>query len=155
MIDGKANLGWLRNIVHSLTQQIIRGYIGYWLAYVALRPDTTPRLVSYPYYTKLAQAGDKTAFRYYYMNIERFLKDERGGNMISGSVSIDDKTIEGSCTEYIPGFHRTIAAWFDDAKARSMTRLKISGFVNNVSEIYTPADAEKFGAFKPAPCPRG
>ena len=52
------------------------------MAYVSVRPDGNPRPVSYPYYTKLASAGDRTFFRHCDMNIEDFLEDERGGNII-------------------------------------------------------------------------
>ena len=44
LIDGKPSFGWQRNMIHSLTQQITRGDLGYWLAYVALRPDGNPPL---------------------------------------------------------------------------------------------------------------
>lgn len=79
LIDGKPNFGWQRNMIHSITQQAIRVDLGYWLAYVALRPDGNPRLVSYPYYTKLASGGDRTFFRHCDMNIDRFLSEGRGG----------------------------------------------------------------------------
>lgn len=49
LIDGKPNFGWQRSMIHSLTQQVIRADIGYWMSYVALRPDGNPWLVSYPY----------------------------------------------------------------------------------------------------------
>lgn len=114
LIDGKPNFGWQRNTIHSLTQQTIRADIGYWLAYVALRLDGNSRLVSYSYYTKLASAGDCTFFRHCDMNLEPFLKDGRGANIIQGSVSLDDETVEGGCTEIVPGFHRRIADLWED-----------------------------------------
>ena len=70
LIDGKPDYGWQRNMIHSLTQQIIRGDLEYWLVYVALRPDGNPCLVSYPYYKKLTRAGDQTYFRHCDMNID-------------------------------------------------------------------------------------
>ena len=39
-----------KNAIHSLTQQIIRGDLGYWLAYVALRPHVSSRTISYRQY---------------------------------------------------------------------------------------------------------
>ena len=38
-IGGQSNLGWLRNMLYGVTQQIIRQDLGHWLAYVAARPD--------------------------------------------------------------------------------------------------------------------
>ena len=70
-----------------------------------------PRLVSYPYFTKLATAGDTTFFRHCDMTTESYLKDGRRANVIQGLVSLDNKTVEGGCTESIPGFHRRIADW--------------------------------------------
>ena len=59
---GKPNLGWVRTMLYSLTQQAIRGDLEYWILYVALRADGNPRLVSYPYYTKYAAGEDSTVF---------------------------------------------------------------------------------------------
>ena len=41
---------WQKNTIHSLTQQIIRGDLGYWLAYVALQPRISCRTISYRQY---------------------------------------------------------------------------------------------------------
>lgn len=45
------------------------------LSCVMLRPESNPCFVSYPYYTKLASAGDGTFFRHCDMNIEIYLND--------------------------------------------------------------------------------
>lgn len=133
LIDGKPNFGWQRNMIHSLTQQAIRANIGYWLACVALRPDGNPRLVSYPYYTKLASAGDRTFFRHCDMNIDNVLNDGCGAEIIQGLVSLDEETLEGGCTEITPGFHRRIAEWWEDVLKRptasKLKYLKRSGHV--------------------------
>ena len=47
--NNRTNKGWLRTMYHSLTQQIIRQDLEYWLLYACLRPDRNPRLVSYPF----------------------------------------------------------------------------------------------------------
>ena len=102
-------LRWQRNMIHPLTQQIIRADLGYWLSYVALRPDGNPRHVSYPYYTKWSNAGDHTFFQNCDMNVKQFLATGRGANItqgmsfrcvraggyakkILGSMSLDDET---------------------------------------------------------------
>jgi hypothetical protein len=38
-VNGNPNRGWLRTMMYSLTQQMIRQDIGYWAIYVGLRPD--------------------------------------------------------------------------------------------------------------------
>ena len=57
------------------------------------------------------------------MNIERFLIDCRGQNIIQGSVSLDDGTVERGCAEIVPGFHRRIAVWRDGVVKHAGTRL--------------------------------
>ena len=86
------------------------------------------------------------------MNIDKYLGTGRGANIIQGSVSLDDETIEGGCTEIVPGFHRNIAHWWDAVNERMSTarsrRLEKSGHVKNVSNIYLPEDEERFGGFE-------
>ena len=67
--------GWLRTMYHSLTQQIIRQDLTYWLIYVCLRLDRNHHLVSYPYYAKYAVPGDSTFFRHIDMNIPKYLQN--------------------------------------------------------------------------------
>lgn len=55
-------------IVYSLTQQLVRQELGYYLLYVALRLDHNPRLVSYLYYTKYAKPNGFTIFRHININ---------------------------------------------------------------------------------------
>ena len=117
-LNDRPNFGWLRPMLYSLSQQLVRQDLGYYLLYVALRPDRNPRLVSYPYYTKFAQKGDSTVFRHIDMNIEQFLESGRGANIIQGSVSLDDEGPDTGCTIIVPGMHRRLAEWWSDAKAR-------------------------------------
>ena len=105
--NGKPNYGWLRVMFYSLTQQLIRQDIMYWMLYACLRPDRNVRLISYPYYTKYAIEGDNTYFRHIDMNIPRYLADGHGGNIIQGSVSLDDES-EKACTMIVPEFHHKI-----------------------------------------------
>ena len=110
-INGKPNRGWLRTMLYSLTQQIVRGDLLYWLLYVALRLDRNPRLISYPYYAKFATGGDSTTFRHIDIYIPQFLETGRGEDIIQGSVSLDDETVVGGCTEIVSGFHHHLRAW--------------------------------------------
>ena len=62
-ISNASNLGWLRNTLYSITQQIMRQDLGHWFLYVATRPDHNPILISYPYYAKYVFEKDsRTAF---------------------------------------------------------------------------------------------
>ena len=156
-INGRPNRGWLRTMLHSLTQQLIRQDLQYYLLYVAMRPDRCSRLVSYPYYTKFARPGDSTVFRHIDMNIPEFLETGRGGNIIQGSVSLDDETTETGCTVIIPGMHKRLREWWTDVLSRSDSE-KVqgtSGRVHNVKPLWHPNDAAKYGDWTPVPCSRG
>ena len=149
--NGKKNLGWLRTMVHSLSQQIIRQDVSYWLLYVCLRPDRNHRLVSFPYYNKYAVEADQTAFRHIDMNIPRYLDHQRGANIIQGSVSLNDET-EAHCTVLIPGFHRHIASWWGQVRSRGS---EPDGWVTGLEKIWTADDVSAYGDFVPVPVPRG
>lgn len=90
------------------------------------------------------------------MNIERFLSNGRGANIIQWSVSLDDETVEEGCTEIVPGLHRKIVDWGEDVLKRAHTEkvkhLKKSGHVKNVSNIYTDEDAENGKVLEQDPC---
>ncbi|MCJ1270703.1 hypothetical protein MMC22_010600 [Lobaria immixta] len=74
-IDNKSLRGWLRNMLYSLGQQVMRQDPLYYRLYVLLRPDHQWRLVSYPYYAKYDISGDSTAFTHIDINIPRALQD--------------------------------------------------------------------------------
>ncbi|KAF7507136.1 hypothetical protein GJ744_010949 [Endocarpon pusillum] len=84
-----------------------------------MRPDHNQRLVSYPYYTKFARPGDSTCFQHIDMNIPEFLETGRGGNIVQGSVSLDDETAETECTVIVPGMHRRLREWWSEVVQRS------------------------------------
>ena len=79
----------------------------YYALYVALRPDHTWCLISYPYYAKYTRPRDKTFFRYIDINLNTLAQNDRGLNMIQGSVSIDDKN-PNYCTVILPEMHNHI-----------------------------------------------
>ena len=162
-INGKSNLGWQRNQIHSLSQQLMRQDPYYYIAYAALRPDGRWRLISYPYYTKYTVPGDHTFFRHIDINIQRLISEERGANMIQGSLSLDDE--DKDCTEILPGFHKHIRNWFADAckrdemlkRERKAKPIVTNGFVHQMSEeLFSKADAVKCGVtWTRQPCKKG
>ena len=102
LINQKPNYGWLRNMYHSLGQQVMRQDPMYFAIYCALRPDQNTNLVSYPYYAKYATEGDRTFFRHIDINIADLAKSGRGANMIQGTVSLDNER-DDDCTVILPG----------------------------------------------------
>lgn len=159
-IGNSGSLGWLRNMYYSGIQQIMRMDPEYYRCYVALRPDHYWRLISYPYYAKYSIEGDKTFFRHIDINITQYLKDGRGGNMIQGSVSLDDEKPD-MCTEIIPGMHtkEKIESWYNRVKARHLAGESVlDAYVSRVQDkkIWSPEDAKHFDTdFTPFPCKAG
>ncbi|MCJ1470831.1 hypothetical protein MMC07_009478, partial [Pseudocyphellaria aurata] len=117
-INGQLNRGWLRTMLFGLTQQLIRQDLAYWMLYVALRPNRHYRLVLFPSYCKYVGDGDfNIKFCHIDINISRYLENGRGGNMIQGSVSLDDKTKEDGCTILVKSFHKNLREWWGRVKA--------------------------------------
>lgn len=89
----------------------------YWMLYTPLRPDRNIRLVSSPYQVKYTTVDSSCVLRHVDLNVQRHLEEGRGGNIIQGSVSLDDEALEGGCTAIMPGFYafrRVLASSFAD-----------------------------------------
>lgn len=93
-INNRDNYGWLRNMVHSLIQQLMRQDPYYYRLHVTHRPDNAWRLVCYPYYTKYATPRDKTSFTHIDVKIPKLIKSNRGANMIQRSVLLDTERLQ-------------------------------------------------------------
>jgi hypothetical protein len=125
---------------------------------VALRGDHHWRLISYSYYVKYATRSG-TFFRHIDLNITQYLINGRGGNMIQGTVSLDDEQ-DDCCTEIILGMNskEKIQDWYDRIVARHNKADVMDDFVNRVQDkkIWSPEDAEYFKTdFTPQPCNNG
>jgi hypothetical protein len=152
-INGKANYGWLRNCFYSIGQQLMRQDPVYYAAYAALRPDKQWRLVSYPYYIKAQDVGDETYFRHIDLNVPDLLANQRGCNMIQGSVSLDDED-EENCTVILAGMQHKLGGWWERIVQRKQ---QTNGFVHRITErMFTREDAEVLGVdWKRVPCKKG
>ena len=150
---GKKDWGWLRTMVHSVTQQIIRQDPVYYMAYVALRPDHQSNLIAYPYYTKYAKPGDSSFFRHIDVNIERCAYEGHGAMMVQGSVSLDDED-EDNCTVVLPGMHRRLKDWAERLAKRGHSS---KAYVERISPyMFTEEDASRYGiSWTPVPTSRG
>lgn len=51
--------GWMRHMVYSLAQQLVRQDVGHYTSLVVTRPDHQYRLVTYNYYTKCSQPRER------------------------------------------------------------------------------------------------
>lgn len=96
--------------------------------YVIDRPDHAWRLVCHPYYAKYAKPGDRIAFAHIDVNISELIKSGRGGNMIQGSISLNDESL--NCTINLPGMHNHIYRWWVKVLERKSQK---SGFVSHIT----------------------
>ena len=98
---------------------------GYNALYTVLRPDQKRHLISYPYYTKYADGANSIFFPHLDLNVPKFLRTGRGGDIVQGSVSLNDE-LESACTVLVPGFHKKIRQWWMGASTRGEI---LNGFV--------------------------
>jgi hypothetical protein len=153
LINNKANLGWLRNMYHSLGQQAMRQDPKYFAIYCALRPDRNTNLVSYPYYAKYTHEGDNTFFRHIDVNIGQLAGSGRGASMIQGTVSLDNES-KDDCTEILPGMHRHIQEWHGVLAERGLSSAALVHRVEG--NMFTSEDEKRFGTqWTSQPCQSG
>jgi hypothetical protein len=146
---GTSRLGWLRNMHHSLVQQLVRQDPAYYALTAAARPDRGWRLISYPYITKDTDAGgESTGFLHMDLDLEGFLEDGRGGSRLTSSLSIDDEDMLG-CTVMVKGLHRHLSAWHTRLLKRGW---RGSGPTTNCMGIYTAEDRAEWGEPVGTPC---
>jgi hypothetical protein len=141
---------------HGLCQQAMRQDVGYWLAYVALRPDRAYTLISYPYYAKRTSKGDKTVFQHIDINVMQAVEDGRGLSQIQGSVSLDNETMK-NCTTIIPGLHKknVVKKWLENMKGRGVELA--DGFIHKITDKhFTQDDKREFKTdWETVPCKAG
>ncbi|KAI9780352.1 MAG: hypothetical protein M1839_006775 [Geoglossum umbratile] len=150
-LDGQKRWGWMRHMFYSLVQQLVRQDPVYYALMAAARPDQNTWLICYPYYVKYQLEGEKTGFSHLDINVDEFVKTGRGGNIIQGSLSLDDED-EQNCTLVVPGFHRHIHEWWERVKQRKQDT---SSYTTNALKSYLSADQKDFGKLVPVPCKRG
>ena len=97
-------MGWLRNMYYSLSQQLMRQDPAYYIAYVALYPNSAWCLMSYLYYTKYIVISSNTTFKYININIPYLITNRQGYNIIQGLLSINNK-VKGNYTIILLGMH--------------------------------------------------
>ena len=89
-------LGFLRIMFFSIIQQILRQDPVVYAMMVAGRPDHNFRLIGYPYITKYAAAGDNTGFEHLDIDLEQLVLNNKGENMLTSSISLDDEEKDGN-----------------------------------------------------------
>ena len=96
---------WLRTMIHSFAQQIMKQNFMYYRIYVTLRSDHAWKLVFYFYYIKYAVSDDRTYFRHVNQNIDQLFATDRNQNMIQNNFSLNDEIAE-NCTIILFDMHK-------------------------------------------------
>jgi hypothetical protein len=139
---GKPRIGWIRNMWHSLIQQLVRQDPAYYACYVFFRPDHAWRLISFPYYVKSTMPGEQTYFRHIDINLNDLSRTGRGYAVLQGSLSLDDEN-DHNCTEILPGMHRHLPEWWSEVRERQEVS---DGHVQRIEPwMWTSHDALKYG----------
>ena len=133
---GQGNKGWLRNMLFSVSQQLVRTHPLFYLLHVLLHPDHPLRLISYPYETKYARATMPTAFLHVDLNVGQAADALAPGStavypltsLVQSAVSFDDEEAS-SCTKIVTGLHdpTTFCAW---AATQPRTSAKVQAAVS-------------------------
>ncbi|KZF18788.1 hypothetical protein L228DRAFT_215864 [Xylona heveae TC161] len=145
--------GWLRNMFHSLVQQLMRQDPVYYAVHCALRPDHAWRLVSYPYYTRDACPDDSTLPRHIDLDVSHWMETGEGDNMIQGGLSIDDED-DSSTTEVLLGMHSHLKAWWKLVEERGLGGNGPNSHVTD--QMYTEEDMARFECqWTSQPCKAG
>ena len=119
MIGGRKNCGWLRSAYYTQVQQIAHQDP----VYYALLAATSEKMwqISYPYYMKAMRPGDGIAFQHIDPNVKRYIECGRGERRIQSSFTLNQET-DINCTLVIPGFHKNIRNWWNEAIVRESTK---------------------------------
>ncbi len=148
-VPGRPKMGFLRNMIYGLTQQLVRQDPVWYALMVAARPDHNPNLVSYPYIARDPYLNEPTAFLHLDLNMREFIRSSQGANILSSSISLDEEQ-KDTCTLVVPGFHRHIHEWHK----RRVTRGEDStGTTTNCNHQYRPEDRTEWGTPVACPCP--
>lgn len=145
--------GWLRNMLHSLTQQLIAQDPLHYNATVMLRSDHEWRLIAYPYYGKNALYGDNTEFKRMDLNIRDAALYDIGISMIRGHMTLD-YDLPDSCPIILPGMHHQVEQWWERLRGRGQAT---DGRIRNFTAgTITDKDKEVFGTrWTAIPCSPG
>ncbi|KAI9760825.1 MAG: hypothetical protein M4579_001455 [Chaenotheca gracillima] len=151
-ISGRARMGWARNMVYSLIQQVVRQDPVWYAVTAAGRPDRNWRLITHPYISKDAWADERTGFLHLDLAPARFVDTGVGGSLLTSSVALDEEDCQ-NCTILVKGFHRHFADWVERLRARGDSASKEQGSFN-CQQVYRSEDRRQWGEPVPVPCPR-
>ena len=155
MIGGRKNFGWRQSAYHAQIQQIACQDP----VYYALLAATSEEMwqISYPYYMKATLPEDGIAFQHVDLNVNRYIECGRGERRIQSSFTLNQET-DINCTLVIPGFHKHIQNWLNEAiKCESTAKLPDDHSTNclKTRKVYLLSDKRKYGDFVPAVCGSG
>ena len=132
---------WLRTMIHSFAQQIMKQNFMYYRIYVALWSDHAWRLVFYFYYIKYAVSDDRIYFRHVNQNIDQLLTTDRNQNMIQNKFSLNDEIAE-NCTIILFDMHGHTQKWWIRIKNKNFDANK--HVIQIIDDMWAKNDARHF-----------
>jgi hypothetical protein len=151
IIPGRPDMGWARNMYHSVIQQLMSQDPVWYALIAASRLDGEWRLVVFPYNAKCTKVNQSAAFLHLDVNIWDYLNGEPY-NFTQTLASLDDKADDG-CTVQVPGM---VSATFDEWCKQAVKRQPPSlSSTTDCKKLYNKDDRAKYGQPIPYPCLRG
>jgi Phytanoyl-CoA dioxygenase (PhyH) len=147
-----ACMGFVRNMFHSLVQQVLRMDPVIYALTAAGRPDHNTWLVSYPCVAKCTSKGQHTEFLHTDTNIVQLVEDGVGRNKLTSRISLDDED-ENGCTKVVPGMHHKLEEWLDKMQD-SVNSMSKDTLTSNLKKHYDSEDWSEFRKPVPVPCGR-
>ena len=150
LMEGRRCLGQLRLVFFSQMQQILNQDPVYYALVAATSAE--PWQISFPYYMKATLLGDDIFLPHINVNLTTYIECGRGTRRIQTSYTLNQET-EKNYIIVIPGFHNTLAGWWQDVLDRDNTMRNVAKHIGNYLKThnnFTASDKQKSGDFIPA-----
>lgn len=154
--NNHSNYGWNRLQYYSVGQVLARADPVHYMASVALRDDfqTSPFLISWPYYTRWAHADEPSQFCHLDINPTLATSPTRDFlYTVQSSISMSDET-EDCCVVLVEGFHKVFSEWWSGIVNKEAAKDEY-GCCRIDRKTYGPAEQAKFGKWTLVPCKKG
>ena len=137
----RTSYDWLRTMIHSFAQQIMKQNFMYYRIYVTLQFDHAWKLIFYFYYIKYAVSSDRIYFRHVNQNINQLFATDRNQNMIQNNFSLNDE-IAKNCTIILFDMHKHTQKWWIRIKNKNFDANE--HVIRIIDDMWTKNDVRHF-----------
>ena len=151
-LDPEGNTAAMALMVYTPLQQCFRQDPMAFCLNVAMAPDASWRLLSFPTAVTVTAAGDGQETLEMQVPLRDFVNEQVGKNRIGASLVLDDESVQG-CTTVVRGFHKQVGRWYEGILAKNQ---KIpAGQTTDCTSLYTAEDSALYGPPRPVRCEAG